>query len=461
MGFNASMYSSPIEKGATGFGYRRKDLEDDRVFNLELLPSDRDLHLGVIHLPSRLRRRRCCLVLSELQVLLVNMMMSAEPSLLAMEPEFSMPSNSNMAESTQSKEATSTTIDLNDDFDGENNEVGVSEEESEEATRLRENADVIHSRMSEELIPVVGMEFDIEKDAVAFYNRYAYRFGFGTRLSKAHTSSSGLLRDRLFVCAAEGKRREDKRSLYVKFHRVETRFGCGARMKIKYDLSSGKYTVMEFVADHTHVTSTPSKSHRFRSHRKISLPQNVQVDMADDSGLAPKETLELLSRQAGGREHLGFIAEDLRNYLRSKRTREMMSGDTSGVLEYLQKMQSNDPSFSYAIQVNVEDLITNIFWVDAKMKIDYDYFGDVVCFDTTYRKNKEGRPFAMFVGVNNHKQTLIFGAALLYDETADTFKWLFDTFANTMYGKTPKNILTYQDAAMAKALASQWPKTHH
>ncbi|XP_050374665.1 protein FAR-RED IMPAIRED RESPONSE 1-like [Argentina anserina] len=30
-----------------------------------------------------------------------------------------------------------------------------------------------------------------------------------------------------------------------------------------------------------------------------------------------------------------------------------------------------------------------------------------------------------------------------------------------MYGKTPKSILTDQDAAMAKALASQWPKTHH
>ncbi|XP_065877113.1 protein FAR-RED IMPAIRED RESPONSE 1-like [Euphorbia lathyris] len=124
-------------------------------------------------------------------------------------------------------------------------------------------------------------------------------------------------------------------------------------------------------------------------------------------------------------------------------------------------MQSNDPSFTYAIQVDVDDLITNIFWADAKMKVDYDYFGDVVCFDTTYRKNKEGRPFAMFVGVNNHKQTLIFGAALLYDETAETFMWLFETFVNTMLGKKPKSILTDQDPAMAKALATQWPESHH
>ena len=62
------------------------------------------------------------------------------------------------------------------------------------------------------------------------------------------------------------------------------------------------------------------------------------------------------------------------------------------------------------------------------MKLDYEYFGDAVCFDTTYKKNKEGRPFALFVGVNHHKQTIIFGAALLYDKTSETFMWLFDSF---------------------------------
>ena len=67
------------------------------------------------------------------------------------------------------------------------------------------------------------------------------------------------------------------------------------------------------------------------------------------------------------------------------------------------------------------------------MKLDNECFGDVVCFDTTYKKEKrkkeeEGRPFALFVGVNHHKQTIIFGAALLYDEISETFMWLFNSF---------------------------------
>ena len=68
-------------------------------------------------------------------------------------------------------------------------------------------------------------------------------------------------------------------------------------------------------------------------------------------------------------------------------------------------------------------------------------------------RNKDARPFAMFVGVNHHKQTIIFGAALLYDETTETFGWLFCAFTTAMSGKKLKTMLTDQDAAMAKAIA--------
>ncbi|KAL7228462.1 hypothetical protein ACSBR2_007221 [Camellia fascicularis] len=45
--------------------------------------------------------------------------------------------------------------------------------------------------------------------------------------------------------------------------------------------------------------------------------------------------------------------------------------------------------------------------------MDYAQFGDVVTFDTTYKLNKEHRPFASFVGFNHHRETIIFGVDLL------------------------------------------------
>ncbi|XP_047979054.1 protein FAR1-RELATED SEQUENCE 5-like [Salvia hispanica] len=168
-----------------------------------------------------------------------------------------------------------------------------------------------------------------------------------------------------------------------------------------------------------------------------------------------------MAKEAGRIQHLGFTHIDLKNYLRTKRTLEIKQGDSGGVLQYLQRMISEDPHFYYAIQLDVEDLITNMFWTDGRMIQDFGHFGDAVCFDTTYRRHRDGRPIALFVGVNHHKQAIVFGAASLYDETIETFEWLFDVFEDAMMGKRPKTILTDQDQAMSAALASKWPSTYH
>jgi zinc finger SWIM domain-containing protein 3 len=94
------------------------------------------------------------------------------------------------------------------------------------------------------------------------------------------------------------------------------------------------------------------------------------------------------------------------------------------------------------------------------MVADYEVYGDAVCFDTTYKKLNDGRPFGLLVGVNNHKKTIIFGAALLYDETAKSFVWLFNTFLAAMSGKKPQTILTDEDRAMAKAIKIVLPESH-
>ena len=56
-----------------------------------------------------------------------------------------------------------------------------------------------------------------------------------------------------------------------------------------------------------------------------------------------------MARRLGGLDNLGFIPEDYNNYLRSRRIDEKKSGDTGGLLEYIQRMQSEDLNLSYAI----------------------------------------------------------------------------------------------------------------
>jgi zinc finger SWIM domain-containing protein 3 len=197
-----------------------------------------------------------------------------------------------------------------------------------------------------------------------------------------------------------------------------------------------------------------------RSHRRVTEAQIASAEVAKSVGISNKATIDLMAKQACG-GNLGFTREDMKNRLYTKRTLQAKQGDTGGVLEYMEKKVAEDVKFFYSIQVDADDLITNIFWADSRMVSDYAMFGDVICFDTTYRKLDDGRPFGLIVGVNNHKKTVVFGAALLYDETAESFGWLFRTFLKAMSGKHPRTIITDEDAAMAKAISIVLPFTHH
>jgi zinc finger SWIM domain-containing protein 3 len=95
------------------------------------------------------------------------------------------------------------------------------------------------------------------------------------------------------------------------------------------------------------------------------------------------------------------------------------------------------------------------------MIIDYNHFGDVITFDTTYSTNRDARPLGVFLGLNHHRETVIFGVTLLYDETIESFIWLFETFLEAMSEKRPITIFTDQDAAMAATIQEVMPDTYH
>ncbi|XP_059650627.1 protein FAR-RED IMPAIRED RESPONSE 1-like [Cornus florida] len=178
-------------------------------------------------------------------------------------------------------------------------------------------------------------------------------------------------------------------------------------------------------------------------------------------GVSACNAYELMGRQSGGKESVGYLKVDLKNYLRTRRQKELFYGEAAWLVHYFETRACEDSLFFYSLQLDTEQMITNIFWSDCRMIIDYGHFGDVISFDTTYKVVHDNKPFAIFLGMNHHRETTVFGAALTYDETADSFVWLFETFLKAMGEKAPKTIITDQDAAMAKALKQVMPVTKH
>ena len=86
-------------------------------------------------------------------------------------------------------------------------------------------------------------------------------------------------------------------------------------------------------------------------------------------------------------------------------------------LSYLQaKTDSSAKLFGEYILID-DDNLKDLFLTDGAILIDYKCFGDVLMFNTIYKKNKYNKPLVIFSGTNNHAQITIFVCALLLDET--------------------------------------------
>uniref|UniRef100_A0A7N0V6K1 Protein FAR1-RELATED SEQUENCE n=1 Tax=Kalanchoe fedtschenkoi TaxID=63787 RepID=A0A7N0V6K1_KALFE len=312
-------------------------------------------------------------------------------------------------------------------------------------------------------IPKLGMDFDSVEDAWEFWTEFGARTGFTPRRFYSHTSrKDGLPSSAVFVCNKEGKRNVESELIMKKRERAETRTSCQVKLGIHREPTTfGKYRVYLLHLEHNHVLHTRATVHMMSSQRHITSIQANEIELADASGIQIKRSHEFMSKRSGGVEGTGFIELDHKNFLRTRRQRELRYGDAGSILSYFSQKTKENPFFFYDLQLDNEEQITNIFWADAKMRIDYGLFGDVASFDTTYSTNKESRPFGVFVGLNHHRSIVIFGAAILYDETAASFEWLFQSFLNCHSQKRPKTIFTDQDPAMAKAICSVMQGTYH
>lgn len=72
-------------------------------------------------------------------------------------------------------------------------------------------------------------------------------------------------------------------------------------------------------------------------------------------------------------------------------------------------MQKKNEGFHYVIDMDDNNRLRNVFWVNARSRAAYEYFGDVITFDTMYLTNRYDMSFAPFVGVNHYGQSILLG----------------------------------------------------
>lgn len=331
------------------------------------------------------------------------------------------------------------------------------------------------SRISE---PHDEMEFDSKEEAFSFYKEYAKSLGFAAIIKASRRSRvSGKFIDAKFACTRYGNKRESSAAetldslsnadsiptIPVKRKRGRVNLSwvktdCKACMHVKRK-QDGRWIICSFIKDHNHEIF-PDQACHFRGHGKLDLgnrdaealqairsrTKKMYVTMSTKYGRYKKVDNQkgITGNHSGGRQHLGLD-----------------EGDLCAMLDHFMYMQDENPNFFYAIDLNEEQQLRNVFWVDAKSRLDYRHFGDVVLLDTTHIKNENKLPFVPFIGVNHHFQFLLLGCAIVSDDSKSTYTWLMQAWFRAMGGHAPKVMLTDQDKALKEAVAEVLPGSRH
>ncbi|CAL8135747.1 unnamed protein product [Prunus armeniaca] len=331
---------------------------------------------------------------------------------------------------------------------------------SESDDSVTANGRVYIPEVRNEETPAVGMKFDSLDLVYNFYNRYAFLAGFGIRL---HSSFWGKNKKEIlrkeFVCCKQGAYRNDE-TRERKRQRGISRCNCKAKIVVVKIHGSKKYTISLFAEGHNHKMTPSGRMHLLRSHRRISDSTKVLTKQLSSVNIPINQKVSIFAVQSGGMDKIGFIKKDMYN-LECSVNGKLRNHDVELVTEYFMAEQKKNEAFYFKIEGDGDNRFSRCFWADATPRRAYGFYEDVVVFDTTFNTNRYDLTFAPMLGVNNHGQTIVLACAFLSKETTESFIWMFEEFKKAMPGGEPKTIITYQDAAMSRAISIAFPTTFH
>ncbi|XP_052117572.1 protein FAR1-RELATED SEQUENCE 5-like [Arachis duranensis] len=238
-----------------------------------------------------------------------------------------------------------------------------------------------------------------------------------------------------------------KRDNRQREHRAITRVNCRARIRFIRHYRTGKWKVSVFESEHNHPLCPPKYRHLIVVNHGLDEADKTQADSLRAFGVKTCHIIGYMGFQKGGYDKVDFTSKDLHNHISKTRRGKVKDGYAFAVLAYLFSKAYSDPLFLGKFTLK-DGRLDNLVWADRESVVDYECFGNVLAFDTTYKKNVYNKPLVIFSETNHHFQTTIFGCALLSDERSETFKWALKEFSEIMSGKLSRDIMTDGDRAM-------------
>ncbi|KAJ1392019.1 MULE transposase domain [Sesbania bispinosa] len=294
--------------------------------------------------------------------------------------------------------------------------------------------------------------------AFDFYSWYARFHGFAARKDRTVHNKKDEVIQQTFVCYREGGKIPNQRPL-KRAPRKKTRCGCLTSCQVHIWSANNRWYFKKLLEEHNHMLLEEKYVGLRASHRKMSEDDVVQMMNMQKVGIRTPHIYGSFASQMGGYENVRFRKKDIYNEV--DKLRRKKGSNATIALSYLQRLKRTDQALYWRHTSGEHGRLQHLFWSDGRCQYDYHVFGDVLAFDATYKKNRYSCPMVVFFGVNHHNQTIVFGCAVVSNETEETYVWVLEQFLHAMKGKVPVSVITDGDLAMRNAIRRVFASAHH
>ncbi|XP_076904137.1 protein FAR1-RELATED SEQUENCE 5-like [Bidens hawaiensis] len=183
-----------------------------------------------------------------------------------------------------------------------------------------------------------------------------------------------------------------------------------------------------------------------RGRRQLQFSDKEFIQNLQTTGFVPVVAHRVQSSLKGGQHLVTGSKTDFKNHARNVRycvadaDAQMYcvaDADAQMIVDRFTLNMSHLEDFFFQFKV-VDGVLWSILWSDDVSRCNYNMFGEVLAFDTTYSTNRHDMIFVPFTGVDCHKKCV--------------------TFA---HGKQPRLVFTDQDPAMKQAVSSVLNESTH
>ncbi|XP_037462060.1 protein FAR1-RELATED SEQUENCE 11-like [Triticum dicoccoides] len=239
---------------------------------------------------------------------------------------------------------------------------------------------------------IMEMTFTSHDVAYDFYKSYARDNGFSIRKNKVRYSKteSRHMCYRRFVCSRQGKR--DNKLLTEEGHsrrlRAETRCFCEAHLTVKLDQKRGVWYVETFEDKHSHMLAGPDEVPFLWSHRKIKEYQKDEIMSMRAAGIRIHDMMDCFINKHVWYGGVGFTRHEIYNLCAKEKRKLLSKGDAATAIGIMASRKQRDPNLFFEYRLDKEGHLNRMFWCDSQSRHDYEDFGDVLVFDSTYKMNR-------------------------------------------------------------------------